>query len=180
MTESYKYDFDNFKPPQGLGTDMIVKRVRRLCTLGKPFEVTNGRLRNLLPAPQSRLEALLFSIWKWEFLTALVTEYPDIQDGGILTCGLCVYYAALAPHAYPRCHDPGCPIFQVTGREGCHGTPYEEYTELGRLTAEIAQAEHAFLIQLFQSGYGFNPPTLLDALVGPLSRVAEVFPNDTN
>jgi len=60
--------------------------------------------------------ALELSIKKWEDLA----QDKDIEYEGSETCALCQVYSK-------ACED--CPVCQKTGKDGCAGSPYEDYLD---------------------------------------------------
>jgi hypothetical protein len=82
----------------------------------------------------------------------------DGEDEGPLNCALCVLYSQIG------CR--GCPVLEVTGKQACNGSPYDNWFklqsryryvledyEIPRIAwtdelAEIAKAERDFLLGL--------------------------------
>lgn len=135
----------------------------------QPFSVLDDRLFTNLPTPTGYEEALLHSIWKWEYLYHSVKDLPagcgTIRDGGITTCGLCIFNAKLAGNQLrPLCSVPEpCPVFLTTGFSGCACTPYDRYMYAGVLEPATAWAELSFLRQIFLDQYGYAAPSLEEA-----------------
>lgn len=95
--------------------------------------------------PPATLEALRGSIAKWERVVA-----QETRDLGTDNCPLCLLF-----HADHFSEDDwsdgrecclGCPVFEATGRKGCRGTPYDDYSDTGK--TEHALAEVGFLKSL--------------------------------
>jgi hypothetical protein len=86
--------------------------------------------------PRNDIEAKRISVAKWEIICDMLKNPPgrlftpdDIIDGCTSTCGFCML------HIEDDC--VGCPIFAMTGYNGCSGTPYEDWEEVCTLeTAE--------------------------------------------
>ena len=92
----------------------------------------------------SNPDALAGSIDKWEWIVARLNLYPDsrVVDGGRLTCQLCDVHFAKS------CR--GCVIFRDTGKEGCKGTPYEEFARKPPdIQRVVAEAELKYLKSLY-------------------------------
>ena len=87
---------------------------------------------------------LELSIKKWEFIVGMLNAGEEVSnDGGLLTCGLCILYDPRESHC------AGCPVRERTGLSYCNGTPYEAWEDeddFDRTT--IAEKELAFLESL--------------------------------
>jgi hypothetical protein len=83
--------------------------------------------------PKNKMEALDWSIAKWEYI---VKHWPISDDGGITTCGCCLYTIRGGCRGM-------CLIAEYTRAAGCCGTPYELWAV--RLTLKHALKELAFL-----------------------------------
>lgn len=107
--------------------------------------------RTCSPMDDRTLEVLLGSIAKWEAIVA-----GTGRDLGGINCPLCREFIL----RIGKCR--GCPVKAKTGRSGCRGTPYDEWSSSGagdqpiesfdpidrpRLV-ELAQAELEFLQEL--------------------------------
>lgn len=100
---------------------------------------------DLVMSPET-ITALRGSIAKWEGIVA-----GTASDGGTDNCSLCQLFHSdffsedeLDEGERECCL--GCPVFNVTGKRGCQGTPYDDYSDKG--TLENAQAELDFLKSL--------------------------------
>jgi len=103
-----------------------------------------------------KLKALKESIEHWE----RVVENPKKEEIGYKECALCSLYR----RNFEAGGCEGCPVYEKTGKHGCHGTPYKEifgYDFRGRQqeddngelrvipTKEEALKELAFLKDLY-------------------------------
>ena len=80
------------------------------------------RAREAVSASPVMFAALEGSIEKWEKILK-----GKALDLGTKNCTLCQHY--FNPLNY-RFYCEGCPVRMVTGLDGCHGSPYTEYTNL--------------------------------------------------
>jgi hypothetical protein len=72
------------------------------------------------------LDPLKVSIKKWKLIAeAVMIGNGFVRDGGVNTCALCKrYYTGNGS----TCEE--CPVFKVTGKKVCNGSPYQKYAGL--------------------------------------------------
>lgn len=78
-------------------------------------------------------------IAKWKFA---VENWKYISDtGGQRTCAFCHLFYRMA--SLRSMHCSGCPIWSLTGRSACTGTPYDDFTQSMNPHAELDFLQNA-------------------------------------
>ena len=92
------------------------------------FVIKDGVLTRVGPKPSSEIEAVDQSIIKYLILEAEAKAGNSVKDGGIDTCGLCLYFKGICTKctigSNNREFDADGATIEYTG---CQWTPYQDY-----------------------------------------------------
>jgi len=127
----------------------------RRCHFGLDGRTNELILTKPLPTNMSKMNALRFSIAKWEVIAMLCEENHRVEtENGHKTCALCLSYWDMGKSACVSRVDQKCPIAMASGQDACRGTPYSSFTNADKEDSydrqEAAEREVIFLRGLLE------------------------------
>ena len=91
------------------------------------FVIKDGVLTRVGPKPSSEIEAVDQSIIKYLILEAEAKAGNAVKDGGIDTCGLCLYFKGICAKCTISSNNKEFDASITMKFMGCRDTPYYDY-----------------------------------------------------
>jgi hypothetical protein len=92
------------------------------------FVIKDGLLIRVGPKPSSEIEAIDQSIIKYLILEAEAKAGNAVKDGGVGTCGLCLYFKGICAKCTIGSNNREFDASDTTMKYmGCQWTPYQDY-----------------------------------------------------